>query len=36
MAAAGRERMGLPGGSDAIAAAILERFDETTAGRSAA
>lgn len=36
MADAGRERMGLPGGSDAIAAAILERFDETTAGRSAA
>ena len=36
MATAGRERMGLPGGSDAIAQAILHRFDEAAAGRSAA
>ena len=36
MAAAGRERMGLPGGSDAIAAAILARLDALAAGRSAA
>lgn len=36
MATAGRERMGLPGGSDAIAEAILHRFDEAAAGRSAA
>jgi hypothetical protein len=35
MAAAGRERMGQPGGSDAIAAAILERFDALAAREAA-
>jgi uncharacterized protein (TIGR03492 family) len=35
MAAAGRERMGLPGASDAIAAAILERFDALAAREAA-
>ena len=36
MAAAGRERMGEPGASDAIAAAILRHFDGIAAGRAAA
>jgi uncharacterized protein (TIGR03492 family) len=35
MAAAGRERMGQPGASDAIAAAILERFDALAAREAA-
>lgn len=36
MAAAGRERMGEPGGSEAIAAAILGKFDALVAQRGAA